>query len=109
MRTAAVTATAATKRPAARAPSRAATIAARTGTASQAVDFRSQAAPSAAPEQVIAVIHDVRPAPGGAAGRAARARASRISASTGGSVVITARLSPTTGEATATAVASSAS
>ena len=102
-------ATAATKRPAARTPSRAATIAARTGTASQAVDFRSQAAPSAAPEQVIAVIHDVRPTPGGAAGRAARARASKISASTGGSVVITARLSPTTGEATATAVASTAS
>ena len=61
MRTTAVTATAATKRPAARAPSRAATIAARTGTASQAVDFRSQAAPSATPEPVIAVIHEVRP------------------------------------------------
>src|SRR5580704_4131255 len=109
MRTTVVTATAATKRHAARAPSRAATIAARTGTASQAVDFRSQATPSATPEPVIPVIHGARPGRGDTAGRAARARASRISASTGGSVVITARLSPTTGEATATAVASSAS
>src|SRR5436305_2616153 len=108
MRTTAVTATAATKRQAARLPSRAATIAASTGTASQAVDFRSQAAPRATPEPVIPVIHEPRPGSGDsadrgdAAGRAARARASRISASTGGSVVITARLSPTTGEATAT-------
>ena len=68
MRTTAVTATAATKRPAARAPSRAATIAARTGTASQAVDFRSQAAPSATPEPVIPVIHEVRPGRGGRRG-----------------------------------------
>src|SRR5438046_187810 len=82
---------------------------------SPAADFRSQDTPSATPEPVIPVIHEVSPGQGDlagggdAAGRAARARASRISASTGGSVVITARLSPTTGEATATAVASSAS
>ena len=104
MRTTTVMADAATKRPAARAPSRAANIAARTGTASQAVDFRSQATPRATPEPTAAETARVAPA-----GRAARARASRISASTGGSVVITARLSPITGEATATAVASSAS
>jgi len=43
------------------------------------------------------------------AGTVLRASASTMNASTGGSVVITARLRPTTGEATATAVASTAS
>jgi hypothetical protein len=100
IRTTAVTTATATNRAAARAPSRAANIAASTGTASQAVDLRSQAAPRAIPEPVIPLMR--------AAGMA-RARASRISASTGGSVVITARLSASTGEASATAVASHAS
>src|SRR5947207_13111824 len=98
MRTAAVAAADAAKRHAARAPSRAANIAASTGTASQAVDFRSQAAPRAMPAPSAPVAREEI----AAVGRAASARASRIKARTGGSVVITARLRPTTGEAPAT-------
>jgi hypothetical protein len=104
MRARTVTSTAARNRYAARAPSRVANIAARTGTASQAVDFRSQATPRAIPAPAVRAAVTVAPA-----GAALRASASSMNASTGGSVVITARLRPTTGEATATAVASRAS
>ena len=56
---------AARKRHAARAPSRAANIAAMTGTASQAVDFRSQATPRATPELDRAAAGAGRGAPAG--------------------------------------------
>ena len=68
-RTRTVATDAATKRPAARAPSRAANIAARTGTASQAVDFRSQATPSATPAPTAPPIREVPPSPRGSPAR----------------------------------------
>src|SRR5580704_18676004 len=75
-----------------------------TGTASQAVDFRSQATARAIPAPAVRAAVAFAPA-----GTVLRASASSMNASTGGSVVITARLRPTTGEATATPVASRAS
>src|SRR5579863_2604317 len=105
MRAAAAATRPARKRQAVRAPSRAANMAAMTGIASQAVDFRSQATARATPELTARTVL----APVAAGRGTARASDSRMKARTGGSVVITARLRPITGEATATAVASSAS
>src|SRR5690349_3110319 len=91
-RAAAVTTDDAAKRPAARAPSRDQNMAASTGPSGHAVTFSAHAAPRTSPARTAQE------------GRAARASASSMSASTGGSVVITARLSAITGEDTAKAV-----
>jgi hypothetical protein len=97
--TSAAASSASTNRTAARRPSRDQYSAAMTGIASQAVSFSTHAAASAAPAQRVRRLSP---------DRAARASESSMNASTGGSVVITARLSAMIGDATAIAVSASA-
>src|SRR5689334_226278 len=92
IRTAAAPTDDAAKRQAARPPSRDQNMVASTGTSGHAVTFIAHATPR------------TRPAPSARDGRAAKTSDSSMSASTGGSVVITARLSAISGEATAKAV-----
>jgi len=95
--TPAITTVAAAKRQAFRAPSRAASIAVKTGTAGQAVAFMAHATPSAAAALI------------SPDGRAISARVRNISAMTGGSVIPTASGNAITGEAAMNTVDSSTS